>query len=328
MFKRSHAAVLLAKGKMEQDYLVRVCGIPRQRVEIGAPILLDRILESSVGKGEKPFIVFFSEAYEMTGGRARDFYRDILPSLADLAMSEGRELIIKLHPSESPSDRSRIIDSILRPEQKRVMRIISGALQPELLNDTWFGITVLSTVVVECALRGIPCFLCAWLESWPYGYIDQFARFEVGVRLKEPAEIKQIPATVRSYKASPIVGKSCWIPIKTERLQNMLGIGRKSESTKRPEREEARKISMNMGTLLVRADASIAIGTGHVMRCLALAQAVAGCRRPGGFAMAETTPAIQATIAAEACEVVSISAVTGTAEDAKETIDVATEGEV
>ena len=48
------------------------------------------------------------------------------------------------------------------------------ALQPEMLNKTWFGVTILSTVVVECALRGIPCFLCAWLESWPYGYIDQF----------------------------------------------------------------------------------------------------------------------------------------------------------
>ena len=67
--------VLLAKGEMEQDYLVRVCGIPPQRVEIGAPILPERILESGRDKGKKPFIVFFSEAYEMTGGRARDFYQ-------------------------------------------------------------------------------------------------------------------------------------------------------------------------------------------------------------------------------------------------------------
>ena len=33
MFKRAHADVVLAKGKMEQDYLVRVCGVPRARVE-------------------------------------------------------------------------------------------------------------------------------------------------------------------------------------------------------------------------------------------------------------------------------------------------------
>jgi hypothetical protein len=225
MFKRSHAAVLLAKGEMEEDYLVRVCRIPPQKVEIGAPILpVDH--QSKSDGDEKPFIVFFSEAYEMTGGRARDFYRDILPPLADLAMSESRELIIKLHPSESPSERSRIIDRILRPEQKRVVRIISGALQPDLLNDTWFGITVLSTVVVECALRGIPCFLCQWLESWSYGYGGQFARFDVGVRLANPSEIRQLPVKVRSYKPSADVGRNCWSFIGARRLQALLGIRR------------------------------------------------------------------------------------------------------
>jgi hypothetical protein len=232
MFKRSHAAVLLAKGEMEQDYLVRVCGIPPQRVEIGAPIPPpERVLKPGGSQGKGGFIVFFSEAYEMTGGRARDFYRDILPPLADLALTEGRELIIKLHPSESPSDRSRIIDSILRPEQKRVMRIISGTLQPELLNEAWFGITVLSTVVVECAMRGIPCFLCHWLESWPYGYIEQFSRFDIGVRLNEPGKIKQISAIVRSYKSNAVARRNCWSPIERERLQTLLGIGRKSERT-------------------------------------------------------------------------------------------------
>ena len=222
MFKRNHADVLLAKGKMEEDYYVRLCGIPPETVEVGAPILpVDLKQESSPDTG--PFIVFFSEAYEVAGGRARGFYQDILPSLADLALSEGRELIIKLHPSESLSERSRIVEQTLRPEQRRVTRVADGPLQSEMLNKAWFGVTIMSTVVVECALRGIPCFLCAWLESWPYGYVDQFTRFGVGIRLNQPGEIRQIPATLRSHKAGGAIRENCWSPIETQRLAGPAG---------------------------------------------------------------------------------------------------------
>lgn len=77
---------------------------------------------------------------------------------------------------------------------------------------------------------------------------------------------------------------------------------------------------MSDSTLIVRADAGVEIGTGHVMRCLALAQA---WRDAGGrvvFAMAGTTSAIRGRVADEAGEIVEITSAPGTAEDARQTI--------
>ncbi len=78
-----------------------------------------------------------------------------------------------------------------------------------------------------------------------------------------------------------------------------------------------------MKQLLIRADASIEIGTGHVMRCLALAQA---WQEQGGqaiFLLANKSPSLENRLLSESIKVIYLSVEAGSHEDVNQTVDFA-----
>jgi UDP-2,4-diacetamido-2,4,6-trideoxy-beta-L-altropyranose hydrolase len=79
------------------------------------------------------------------------------------------------------------------------------------------------------------------------------------------------------------------------------------------------------GRLIIRADANVAIGTGHVMRCIALAQAWQEQGGSATFLSADMPAVLEERLRSEGFEVKRLQAHAGSDEDAKQTAACASE---
>lgn len=234
LVKQLACDLYLAKNELERDYLLRVCGLPADKLVVGAPLPVCPFSVhprpgSETEPSRKTSIVFFSEPYENVGVRTEEVYRELLPALCGLARETGRGVVLKLHPFESASERSGIVQAVLAPEDRGRVTIVSGPLSENLLSQTWAGVTVESTTVLDCALRGIPCFICEWLAFSPFGYLQQYAKFGAGQVLRRVEEVADIPRRLgNSNSAAPAksaVGDEgfLWQAIEPRLLSQWLG---------------------------------------------------------------------------------------------------------
>ena len=215
----------LVKTAMERDYLTRVCGLAPEKLVDGAPLPLSTRLGEPQQESVNTSAIFFSEAYENGGLRAEEVYREILPPLCRLASGAGRGVILKLHPFESVAERKRLVRSLLSSQEYKLVTIIAGPSSARLLAQSWFGITIESTTVLECLSSGLPCFLCGWLSLSSYGYREQYARFGIGEMLRNAEDIAEIPRRIASIQSLPKKQQGFGKIAKPEELRQLLTVG-------------------------------------------------------------------------------------------------------
>jgi len=209
LFKLPLASAFLVKGEMESDYLRRARNVDPERIYTGAPGS-NNVVTKHQSRQSEGAIVFFSQPYEVEGGRADAIYRELLPRLHSVAQRIQRKLIVKLHPFESLRERTALVASVLSRKAASEVEIISRVPVEDVMSRAWCGIAIDSSAAVECALRGIPFFLCGWLDFMGVGYLRQFARFGVAQVLDAPEQLEQIPDMAGSWRISPEALQRIW----------------------------------------------------------------------------------------------------------------------
>jgi hypothetical protein len=201
-FKKLRFSIYLAKGEMERDYLERICAVDPGRIQVGAAASPPRE-NPSLWSEDAPWIVFFSEPYEVDLWRMEAIFREVLPRLCVAARNAGKTVVLKTHPFESARQRRRLVTRTLSAEDQKLVSVTDAPLSREILQKTWCAVTVESTVAFECASVGIPAFLCGWLRHAYAGYAPQFAQFGVGRMLETPDGLLCIPEMLCAAIPSP-----------------------------------------------------------------------------------------------------------------------------
>jgi hypothetical protein len=221
--KTQHADFYLAKSEMERDYLVRTCRVAPQQIISNAPATSSPSSIATTDSAlDRPWLVFFTEAYHTAAWRADEVYRELLPRLSELANACGLELVFKLHPFESVEAHRRMLRRHMSRSEAAQIRVIAGAPSPELWRNTRFALTGQSTIAIDCTLRGIPVFLCAWLRDPFTGYVRQYARFGIGQILNSAEQITDIPRLLEAPPAAPSAKNKLRQSIQPEMLREML----------------------------------------------------------------------------------------------------------
>ncbi len=222
--RRPASDMYLMKGEMAADYSVNWCGLPAGKVVVGGPSLPPATSASTptTSDAARDWIVFYSEEYELSAGRTRAFYKELLPEVCQLASRTHSRVIVKLHPFESFRTRKALVENVLSSDQRKLVTLRTGAMTPDLFARAWCSLTVESSVAIENTLNGVPCFLCSWFDGSWYDYGKQFAKYGAGYPLDSPQRIRDIPKLMEQIRITDATQQRLQTTISAKNLESIL----------------------------------------------------------------------------------------------------------